>query len=108
MFNVGGQRIHEVEFKSKMVSCDEISDKLSAYKVVDTLHVTKQNGFYRLYMSSQDILKIFDFFVVWYKLYTFNRPRRLAAHRAFSPRRRLLSPPRVSIKAESPLCSYHQ
>ena len=86
-------------------------DKLSAYKVVDILHVTKpQNGFDRLYMSSQDILKIFDFFVVWYKLYTFNRPRRLGAHRASraSPRRRLLSPPSVSIKAESPLCSYHQ
>ena len=87
MFNVGGQRIYEVEFKLKMVSCDEVSDKLSAYKVVDTLHVTKpQNGFDRFYMSSQDILKIFDFFVVWYKLYTFNRPRRLAAHRASSPR----------------------
>ena len=41
MFNVGGQRIHEVEFKSKVVSCDEISDKPSAYKVVDTLHMTK-------------------------------------------------------------------
>ena len=111
MFNVGGQRIYEVEFKLKVVSCDEVSDKLSAYKVVDTLHVTKpQNGFDRFYMSSQDILKIFDFFVVWYKLYTFNRPRRLGAHRASraSPRRRLLSPPRVSIKAESPLCSYHQ
>ena len=112
MFNVGGQRIYEVEFKSKVVSCDEISDKLSGYKVVDTLHVTKpQNGFDRFYMSSQDILKIFDFFVVWYKLYTFNRPRRLPRRTwrlLASPRRRLLSPQRVSIKAESPLCSYHQ
>ena len=63
MLNVGGQIIHEVEFKSKVVSYDEISDKPSAYKDVDTLHVTKpQNGFDRFYMSSQDILKVFDFF----------------------------------------------
>ena len=63
MFNVGGQRIYEVEIKSKVVSCDEISDKLSAYKVVDTLHVTKpQNGFDQFCMSSQDILKVFLLF----------------------------------------------
>jgi hypothetical protein len=56
MFNVGGQRIYEVEFKSKVVSYDDLSDKLSALKVVDTLHVTKpQNGLDRFYMSRQDI-----------------------------------------------------
>ena len=62
MFNVGGQQIYEVEFKLKVVSCDEISDQLSAYKVVDTLHVTKpQNGFDRFYCPVRTCLRCLNF-----------------------------------------------
>ena len=78
-----GQRIHEVEFKSKVVSCDEISDKLSAYKVVDTLHVIKpQNGFDQFCMSSQDILKIFFTFLSFCTNFTLLTGRGASPHTA--------------------------
>jgi hypothetical protein len=82
---VGGQRIHEVEFKSKVVSYDEISDKLSAYKVVDTLHATKQNGFDRFYIVQSGYFKDFLLFCRLVQTLHFLTGRGASVHAA--PRR---------------------